>query len=203
MLQEALYYHSLGWSIIPIKTNSKVPAIKWEEYQNRIASTEEVERWFTGNNYGIGLVCGKISNVLVVDIDEYKKTGTLDVSSPVFVNTPRGGRHLYFKYSENIATTVNADLAIDIRSDGGYVLLPPSIHPNGKPYTWGNKELINDLPEAPEILSKVFTRIEGQTFDLQEYLNISEGSRNDSLYKVAVSLLSKHPLEIAIQLKKK
>ena len=200
MLEEALYYHSLGWSIIPIKTNSKIPAISWQEFQTRKATRGEVEKWFTNTEYNIGLVCGKISNVSVVDIDEYKKPDTLDISSPVFVNTPRGGRHLYFKYSEKILTTANADLAIDIRSDGGYVLLPPSIHPNGKPYTWGNKKLISNLPEAPEVLKKVFTKVKGETFDLREYLNVSEGSRNDSLYKVAVSLLSKHSTEIAIQL---
>jgi hypothetical protein len=106
---------------------------------------------------------------------------------------------LYFKYSDKVATTVNSDLAVDIRSDGGYVLLPPSIHPNGKTYIWGNKEEIQNLPEAPEILSKVFTKVEGKTFDLREYLNVSEGSRNDSLYKVAVSVLSKHPRDIATQ----
>jgi hypothetical protein len=51
--------------------------------------------------------------------------------------TPRGS-HLFFK-SENGAVRNSAGAiapGLDIRGDGGYVVLPPSIHPSGRPYVW-------------------------------------------------------------------
>jgi hypothetical protein len=55
----------------------------------------------------------------------------------VEVITPGGGRHLYFEYVEG---TTNSGVAlpgnVDIRSEGGFVLAPPSVHPNGGIYRW-------------------------------------------------------------------
>ena len=43
----------------------------WEEYQRRIATDEELRRWFSdGRQTNIGIVCGKVSgNLVVVDFD--------------------------------------------------------------------------------------------------------------------------------------
>jgi hypothetical protein len=51
--------------------------------------------------------------------------------------TGGGGRHLYFAHPGGL-TRNRTGLAqgIDLRGDGGYVVAPPSIHPNGRPYHW-------------------------------------------------------------------
>jgi hypothetical protein len=56
-----------GWSIIPVMYKSKIPAVRWEEYQRRLATVEEIERWFTHPPFNIGVVTGRISGIFVVD----------------------------------------------------------------------------------------------------------------------------------------
>src|SRR5215467_2731793 len=58
-----------GWSIVPLQPRSKVPAIKWEPYQRRLATIDEIETWFTEPGYNVGIVTGKLSGIFVVDVD--------------------------------------------------------------------------------------------------------------------------------------
>jgi hypothetical protein len=52
--------------------------------------------------------------------------------------TPRGGRHLYFKLPEGSPPGNRVGLIgrVDIRGDGGYVIVPPSVRSDGKFYRW-------------------------------------------------------------------
>jgi hypothetical protein len=67
-----LYYNIFDLSLIPLQVRSKLPAIPtWGEYSQKRASWEQIERWFIEDQYSnIGVVCGKISNnLLVADFD--------------------------------------------------------------------------------------------------------------------------------------
>lgn len=200
-MRRVLEYLELGWSVIPIPPNRKESTIKWKEFQTRRMTPEEAQVLFKpGDN--IALICGDISGVLVIDQDDYKKKSGLEVDSPVKVTTPRGGTHLYFKYKEGTGNTANANLATDIRSRGGYVLLPEStvIYDNGQKgsYTWNRfptKEALESLPVVPqEILNKIYQSSGSVStpFNPLNSFNIEEGGRNDALHKLAISLLSKH-----------
>jgi Bifunctional DNA primase/polymerase, N-terminal len=47
------------------------------------------------------------------------------------------GSHFYFKLPAKCGTVPSsADGGLDIRADGGYVIAPPSIHPDGGSYEW-------------------------------------------------------------------
>ncbi len=69
-LETVLKYYRKGLSIIPLKKGEKKPSIKWEEFQKRRASEEELKNWFrTDSNFGI--ICGSVSgNLVVFDFDE-------------------------------------------------------------------------------------------------------------------------------------
>ncbi len=45
---------------------------------------------------------------------------------------------------------------MDVRGDGGYVVAPPSIHPNGKAYKW-EVPIKGELPKLPLELFKLIS----------------------------------------------
>ena len=102
---------------------------------------------FSYNN--ICIVCGKNSNIFVVDIDindeglvYWQKLCTVNNyrydNSTTCVLTPSGGIHLYYLYDEAFSnnsvkmTSIDGKkIGIDIRSNGGCVIAPPSSYANG------------------------------------------------------------------------
>src|SRR4030042_3222122 len=59
-----------GCSVVPIKLGKKAPSIKWEIYQRRLPTADELSEWFVGTNNQLGLITGSISNgKFIVDFD--------------------------------------------------------------------------------------------------------------------------------------
>lgn len=190
-LDWAIKYQRLGWSIIPVQPKAKLPAVEWKLYQSIPATLEQIKTWFTSSDYGIGLVTGKRSGVAVIDCEADDNWS--DLSSPLISQTGTGGRHYFFKYDGVVRNSVRLDgKPRDIRGEGGYVLLPPSIHPNGKPYLWIAKNIskIDQLPTFPESQAK---RQEFRNLDWGEVAKVFEGGRNDSAARVAGSILRRFP----------
>ncbi len=145
-LEHALKYCDMGFSVIPIIPGQKKPMIKWQKYQKERATKEQITEWWTQTpNANIGIVTGKVSNLFVIDLDKHDPAYDEDtvmqyipdtIECPV-VNTPKGGQHLYFAPPEE-EITIGARFipGCDFRGEGGYVLAPPSINGNGKPYSW-------------------------------------------------------------------
>ena len=148
-IQFAFHYASelrdRGWSLIPMR--GKVPAIAWSEYQSRRSSLEEVSGWFGENraeNFNIGIVTGRVSDLVVVDADSAEDAAFWEQQHPtpftVMSGGDRGGRHFYFRTPphEDVRNRVSVDgRKIDIRGEGGVIVAPGSIHPGtGKAYEW-------------------------------------------------------------------
>jgi hypothetical protein len=199
LYKTALEYRGYGWSIIPVRVSSKLPAIPWKKYQTEYATDEELKEWFENKNQedvGIGLVTGRLSNVVVVDLDSYKENAPqIELNTPVKVKTGGGGTHGYFKYREGIRNTVEFKKATDIRGEGGYVVLPPSKHPSRKYYEWIEKDIEN-IPELDSSFVESWQEVK-EPLDLTQMSNKKQGDRNDSLYRTACSLISKHSEEEA------
>jgi hypothetical protein len=71
------------------------------------------------------------------------------------VRTAHGGLHLYYRHPQDGKTYPNTVklggiAGIDVRGDGGYVVLPPSKLYNSLSYQWGNSEIL--IAQAPEWL---------------------------------------------------
>ncbi len=138
MLNFALNYLKLGFSVIPLRPKGKEPLIPWAEFQKRRAVEEEVRGWFAKTtDANIGIVTGSISGVAVVDLDGpegLKSALELNLHSTVISNTGNG-KHLWFKSPTwNVQNAVRKYPGIDIRGDGGFIVVPPSIHENGRRY---------------------------------------------------------------------
>ena len=97
LLRYALEYIELGWSVIPLRPNDKKQVINWGPYQKQFPSKEEVTNWFTGKEtYNIAIVTGRISNLIVIDIDDPEKARHLNLPKTATVKTARGF-HYYYK----------------------------------------------------------------------------------------------------------
>ena len=202
----ALDLAELGLSVFPIKSKGKIPRIKWEKYQKERASKEQIEKWWTKwPNANIGVATGLISNIIVIDLDSI--TGQ-DIYTGLFgelhntISQTTGkpnGLQLLFKHPQDHIYKNHVGLYqdVDVRADGGYVVVAPSIHPNGTQYKWNidpTEMGLNDLMDLPDavkaILEKAQDTLKGVSKNkegwIQEALmGVDEGSRNEICTKLA------------------
>lgn len=132
----------------------KVPLLKWKEFQARHPTPDEVSTWFTNHpTANIAVVTGEISNLVVFDLDSSKASEFIKAKGGI-PNTVRivtgKGEHVWVRHPGfEVRPDVNKDLDLDIRGDGGYALVPPSIHGNGNQYQWVEGHSVCDLEVAP------------------------------------------------------
>src|SRR5215212_1901383 len=184
---EAAEYRRRGWSPIPIKEGSKEPnLLELRPYLNRKATKEELNAWRWS---GVGIVTGPVSGVLVLDVDGTEVEDELQkYGHPVtpMVRTANGGLHLYFKHPEqHVRTGIRVAPGLDVKASGGYVVAPPSLGPNGRPYEWIVSPEEADLAEPPRWLMNLLAeeRSKGPAPLVGE--RIPSGKRNDALASLA------------------
>lgn len=144
---------------------------------------------FNNGNYNVAVVTGNVSGIIALDIDGNKGKKRLEEKLPdmstnlrvAFKNTMvnrtgSGGLHIIFKLdkptelgqkvlwkydSGRVPPEEEEENSAEIRlkANGGYIIMPPSIHPNGKRYEWNGKEphliTTRELNEMLRLLSPV------------------------------------------------
>lgn len=187
------YIEINDFALIPIKLKMKYPAI--DGWQNKWSKDlMKIEEWFGEGKSNIGIVTGKPSNIWVLDIDgEVGKASMLKIlqehnkkmPETAQVYTGGGGLHYFWKYDDRIpANRAKVYDGIDIRSTGGQVVAPPSIHPNGQKYRWHIPEnRKSEILKAPEWLINAL--IQKQTVIVNNKGSFMQGARNDTLYRRA------------------
>lgn len=201
MLAHALAYAAEGIPIFPCRRD-KAPLVK-RGFQVATSKSEQVKSWWERwPDALIGMPTGTASGVDVLDIDNKNgKNGFASVAnwadlSPLIVRTPTGGAHLYFKSSGSMRNSASK-LApgLDVRGEGGYVILPPSVTDFGQ-YTYekGDLSTRQALPSWPVLNSKngagqnatpLLHEESGIDFFCSEMSAASEGTRNDTLNRLA------------------
>lgn len=142
--KSALWYAKHGWQIFPLRPRTKEPFYGIGVY-NATSDTDQVMDWWRKwPQANIGLHCGG-SGLLALDLDTYKECFA---GSSIFIDgdyetlssrTGSGGTHLIYRTPEGVKygnQTGDLPQGIDVRGYGGYIVLPPSVHPNGKRYEW-------------------------------------------------------------------
>jgi len=158
MLTAAKEYTARGFVVHPLsrpddkgKSPGKKPVItKW---QTLTATPLNIDRYIS-RGFNLGLVCGKASNVTVLDFDNLlfadQVFNGLDVETLRSSRT-KGRGHVYFKYNPNLPASKHHDLGIEVLSDGTNAVIPPSVHASGDVYHWDNPDApIIEMPEALE-----------------------------------------------------
>lgn len=148
--QKASMLTQHGLSVFPLVPMLKIPVIAKSRggrgCLDATVAPQTIANWsirYQKANVGVGT--GETSGVIVIDLDP-KNGSAASVSSlrakgmpfprTVCCKTPRGGWHLYYKWKSGISNSVSAISAgIDVRSDGGYVVAPPSETRDGA-YRW-------------------------------------------------------------------
>jgi hypothetical protein len=195
-MDAALDYLKRGLSILPLAKDKK-PLMQWQELQTRQPTELEVRQWFKQwPDMNIGIVTGKISNLTVIDCDsqaaiEYFHQG-YQGRTPC-VKTPKG-MHFYFAYQEGVRNTARLTDHIDVRSEGGYVVAPPSMNGAGIAYRF-----INDLTNALDsfnccFLYKQYITNQSSFNNVRQIRQDSSsmwesGKRDDSLFHTALCLV--------------
>ena len=95
---------------------------------------------------------GTVSGLVVVDIDP-RNGGQLDhalMTPTATVATGGGGWHLYYRHPGTPTTpTLAGHPGVDIKTDGGYTVAPPSTHPGTRrPYRWVGGRAVIEMPPA-------------------------------------------------------
>lgn len=207
-LNAAMQYIDLGFKVVILGYRSK-ETITVHTPNGLLDATrdKDVARswWEMTPDCNIGAVLGAASGgIVAIDID--RKHGvdgyeTMrdweiehgDLPETVTCLTPTGGCHFYYRVDREVRPSTNDEIGVDIRGDGSYVVLPPSIHPDTlTAYEW---EFPPDECEIAQADERVYEFIEfvkpkdekggdgkhGSTRIPNE--NVDEGGRNDFLFK--------------------
>jgi len=187
-----------GFRLFPVAIRSKRPLIgEWPE--RATSDAERLHAWkqeYSGCNWG--LTCGCDSGVFVLDVDGDEGAASLrglvkdhgrEWTDTLSAKTARGF-HLYFRYPTDAVVRNSASKlapGLDVRGDGGYVLVPPSVHPSGAIYRWAGSCEDTEILPAPAWLLEMLTapaQRMGRTSAVGGDI-IPEGQRNATLTKLA------------------
>lgn len=188
-----------GLSVIPVGRDKK-PLVKWERYQKAAADAKQVDEWWTRwPDANVGVVTGAVSGVVVLDADGDDGRASLKaldtLATTPLTKTGRGYHQFFAHPGANFTIGNRAGLApgLDVRGDGGYVILPPSRHASGVAYAWLTPLDRMDLASLPEPLRALLVApaAGGTGLRYRDVREIPEGQRNDTLYRLARSLVAK------------
>jgi phage/plasmid-associated DNA primase len=160
----------LGLIVIPLK--GKKPSLKDWTKTTKDNEFENIKNCITGGrSNNIGILCGKTSGVVVVDVDT-KDEGIETWNSLISqygdpktlkVITGSGGLHYYFRYSDSNEmvrsmskyTVYGKKVGIDVKTNGGQVVFPGSIHPDTSRYYEFAKDSLDHITEMPDWLLSI------------------------------------------------
>lgn len=162
------YFVDNRFAVTPLQ--GKKPILKgWQNYRLEDSRNVTVEALQKGRADNFGILTGKMSGIVVVDID-IRENGISNwlemiqgyqMEETFVVETGSGGYHIYYQYDPRLSSSRKlTGLGIDFKSDGGQVVAPGSIHPDtGKIYTVG-LGYVNDMiviAAFPEFLMSTFS----------------------------------------------
>ncbi len=157
-LTAARDYLRHGFSIVPLLPRTKRPAVKIEAFlsgDRRMNEDDARTFWSAKPDHGIAIVTGRPSGLVVLDSDPRHGADNeallRDCTTGRVVQTGGSlpGLHAYCRHpGGEVRCGKSSRAGVDRKGDGGYVVAPPSLHPDtGAPYLWLREgDQLGDLP---------------------------------------------------------
>lgn len=221
MLEAAQKWARRGYPVFPCDQKTKAP-LTGNGFKDASTNLDQVSRWWKAHPLAmIGLPTGKVSGLWAVDLDGVAGIENFAAlceqhgytPATATQHTPGGGKHHLFIMPEGESVPNSASKlapSVDVRGDGGYIIVTPSKRADGKPYAWEAKspppapapEWLVELARTPKRQPHTptpppsQTRQEGNTAYANAALeeecaavaNAPSGERNDTLNRAAFAL---------------
>ena len=219
-LAEAAHdYVERGLAIIPLGVSKKEPVTK-SGLNDWTDNPGQIDVWWgqgehagkRGNpSYNIGMACGQVSGgIIAIDLDCHSdeanglhflrdwevEHGKLPETWTQI--TGSGGKQLFYRAGQDIRNSANGEIGVDVRGNGGYVVLPPSLHPCGDCYEWSISPDDMDVADADDkvydfirAVSKTKKRGDGWNAEKTGIPSEIKENRNETLFSLGRSFLSR------------
>jgi hypothetical protein len=209
-LKAALALASRGLAVFPVIEKDKKPACP-HGVKEATKDAAVITAWWQENpQFNVAVATGSVSSIFVVDVDGPKGELALDefeqqlgkYPATIETTTPRPGRHIWFKLPTGITikcSTGKVAEGLDIRGEGGYAIVPPSVHPNGNRYRW-SIDCAKRLADPPQWLVDKIAAVKngnGHVTPPSEWRRLAtdgvdEGQRDDSITRLTGYLLRRY-----------
>lgn len=187
-------YIGSGWNILPVKPDEKRPYMtNWLQYTKSKPPKEKVKEWFLAlSGAGVGVVTGRVSNMVVLDVESYCPTPIEKLlemyPTQMYSRTGSGGYHLFYQYPMSmpkVSNRVRLMEGVDLRADGGFIVLPPTLHPSGNRYQWVKRGPLGTFPKSLLNLDSQPKTTHSEGWITELLRGVSEGGRNDACARLA------------------
>lgn len=156
-LDAALAYAASGWPVFLVMEREKSPATAHGK-DDATTDVAIIRKWWKRSpNANIGVPTGAVTGIVVLDVDAdkggFETIAQLEgehgpLPTTLTAVTGGGGRHFVFAHpGGKVGNRANVLRGLDVRGDGGYIVVDPSTHPSGQQYRWIDPDArIEDAP---------------------------------------------------------
>jgi hypothetical protein len=159
-LEAALSYAAQGLAVFRLAYRTKFPLKGSHGFYDATTDPTIITELFSTGPYNVAIATGQVSGIGVLDIDPRKhgfesfEAMVDEYGEPFETDGPKiitGSSGWQFPFQMPTAlirsgSDVFGLPGIDVKADGGYVVAPPSVHPNGPTYLFEDGRSYNDLP---------------------------------------------------------
>ena len=219
MIEHALNYCRKNLPVFPCDPLSKKPLVA-RGFKAAVVDRQSITGWWAKwPSAMIGMPTGRVSGRFAIDVDTTEHGPASDGTgawaklveerggcpSTYMHHTPSGGLHILFRWNEDRPVTNREGRlppGINVRGEGGYIILPPSRRSDGKTYETIDQKEIADCADAPdwlyEMLGARSSRSETSYSDRyiakaieaegENVAKAAKGSRNNALNRAAFNI---------------
>lgn len=216
LIQAACRYARLGLKVLPLQCRKKRPITK-HGVKDATTDLDQIRRWWNQHpraNVGIAVP----RDYIVLDLDsedalQVLRDQKLSLPATAWAKTGRGMHLWYATGKVRVKNRFGLFEDIDVKTSGGYVVAPPSVHPSGAVYRWKKELERSAIAPCPGWLLKKIQREQPSATSerkpkarsAEDWLRkvstpVREGRRNQTLAEVAGYLFRHLPAEPAAQL---